>query len=80
MTTKTRVLISGPVTNISGYSEHARLIADALMEIPEEVDLYIQNTQWANSTRSVPYYEKYKEIIHKTQNLLLKFSFSCCIA
>lgn len=69
MTQKTRVLLSGPVTNISGYSEHARLITDALMEMSDTVDLYIQNTQWANSTRSTLYQEKYNDIIQKTQNL-----------
>ena len=33
MSTKPKVLVSGPVCNISGYSEHARTLVDSLWEI-----------------------------------------------
>jgi glycosyltransferase involved in cell wall biosynthesis len=66
---KKRVLIIGPVCNISGYSEHARTLADSFLEMQDEVDLYIQNTQWAASTRSLSYENKYKDFIDKTSEL-----------
>jgi glycosyltransferase involved in cell wall biosynthesis len=69
MTTIPKVLIIGPVCNISGYSEHARTIADAFISLGNQIDLYIQDTQWASATRSHKYAAKYEEYIHKTTTL-----------
>jgi len=69
MTTTPRVLIVGPVCNISGYSEHARTLADAFINMGDQIDLYIQETQWAASSRSLKYFQKYKKYINKTQEL-----------
>lgn len=69
MTTIPRVLIVGPVCNISGYSEHARTIANAFIELEDQIDLYIQDTQWAAATRSYKYQEKYSKYINKTNEL-----------
>jgi hypothetical protein len=52
MKNKLRVLVVGPVCNISGYSEHARTLIDSLIKDDNNVDLYLQDTQWAASTRS----------------------------
>ena len=66
---KKRVLLVGPVCNISGYSEHARTLADSLIEMQDEVDLHIQNTQWAASSRASKYVSKYRKYMEKTQEL-----------
>ena len=39
---KPKVLLIGPVCNISGYSEHARTLLDALIKVEENIDLYLQ--------------------------------------
>jgi glycosyltransferase involved in cell wall biosynthesis len=69
MKNKLRVLVVGPVCNISGYSEHARTLIDSLIKDDNNIDLYLQDTQWAASTRSLKYFEKYKHLIQKTSNL-----------
>jgi glycosyltransferase involved in cell wall biosynthesis len=69
MNTKTKVLLVGPVCNLSGYSEHARLMLDSLLMCEDSIDLYVQVTQWAKSTYSEKYHNKYKHLIQKTQNL-----------
>ena len=69
MTAKPKVLVSGPVCNVSGYSEHARTLADSLMQMTDQIDLYIQDTQWGASTRSLSYFKKYGPFIHKTMKL-----------
>jgi len=69
MTNKPKILVSGPVCNISGYSEHARTLVDSLMDLGDQIDLYIQDTQWAASTRSLKYLNKYSSLIDKTTSL-----------
>ena len=69
MTNKPKVLLSGPVCNVSGYSEHARTLADALLGMVDQIDLYIQDTQWSSSTRSLSYLKKYGSLIEKTNKL-----------
>lgn len=69
MITKPRVILVGPVCNLSGYSEHARTLLDSLIESQDTIDLYIQNTQWAASTRSSEYFDKYKSLMVKTEEL-----------
>ena len=84
--TKKRILVIGPVCNVSGYSEHARMFADAFLE-DDRFDTYILATQWANATTSTKYEQKYLENIKKTQTYLkyiqstgqsMKSSFDCC--
>ena len=70
MSNKPKVLIVGPVCNISGYSEHARTLLDSFLSLQDEVDLYLQDTQWAESSRNMKYFSKYKDLIQKTNNLL----------
>jgi len=69
MTNKPKILVSGPVCNISGYSEHARTLVDSLMDLGDQIDLYVQDTQWAASTRSLKYLNKYASLIDKTTSL-----------
>jgi len=69
MTNKPKILVSGPVCNISGYSEHARTLVDSLMDLGDQIDLYVQDTQWAASTRSLKYLNKYSSLIDKTTSL-----------
>lgn len=69
MSTKPKVLVSGPVCNISGYSEHARTLVDSLLEMGDQVDLYIQDTQWAAASKSIVYSQKYGHLINKTNSL-----------
>ena len=69
MSTKPRVILVGPVCNLSGYSEHARTLLDSLIESQDTIDLYLQNTQWAASTRSSEYFDKYKSLMVKTEEL-----------
>ena len=71
MSTKTKVLLVGPICNQSGYSEHARTILDALLDNQDNIDLYVQNTQWAASTYDTKYFDKYKPILKKTEALFL---------
>lgn len=66
MMNKPRILLVGPVCNLSGYSEHARTLLDSLIEMEDTIDLYVQNTQWAASTRSSKYLEKYQRLMNKT--------------
>ncbi len=66
MMNKPRVLLVGPVCNLSGYSEHARTLLDSLIEMEDTIDLYVQDTQWAASTRSSKYLEKYQRLMNKT--------------
>lgn len=69
---KPKVLVIGPVCNISGYSEHARTLLDALIKIEDKVDLYIQNTQWAAASTDMKYVEKYSNLLQKTHAVLTK--------
>ena len=69
MSNKPRILVVGPVCNISGYSEHARTLVDSFMEMEDHIDLYIQDTQWASSSKSLKYFNKYKHLITKTAQL-----------
>lgn len=46
---KKKVLVVAPVFNSSGYSNHARVLLEALKEIEDKVDLYLLPTQWAQS-------------------------------
>jgi len=69
MINKPKVLVVGPVCNLSGYSEHARTLVDSLMQSQDTIDLYIQDTQWAASSRSTKYFLKYKNLINKTMKL-----------
>jgi glycosyltransferase involved in cell wall biosynthesis len=66
---KPKILVVGAVCNISGYSEHARTLVDALLEIEDKVDLYISNTQWATSSVDINYLSKYEKWINKTNQL-----------
>ena len=67
---KKKVILVGPVLNISGYSDHARIVANSLLEMDSSVDLYILPTQWANSSTSLSYEKMYAPLIRKTQLLL----------
>lgn len=69
MNNKPRILIVGPVCNISGYSEHARTLLDSFIEMQDTFDVYVQDTQWAAATHSLKYYNKYKHLISKTNGL-----------
>ena len=69
MTSIPKVLVVGPVCNISGYSEHARTLADAFIEMDDQIDLYIHETQWATASRSLKYVAKYEKYMVKTQEL-----------
>jgi predicted small secreted protein len=71
MKSKTKVLLVGPLCNISGYSEHARTIMDALIDMQDEIDLYVQVTQWASSTWDTNYNQKYKHFIDKSNKLFM---------
>ena len=66
---KPRVLLVGPVCNLSGYSEHARTLLDSLIEMGETIDLFVQDTQWAASSKSLKYFKKYENLINKTSQL-----------
>ena len=70
MTEKPKILVIGPVFNTSGYSEHARLVLDALMTMENEVDLYLQNTQWAASSVNLKYQKKYNNLVEKTMSFV----------
>ena len=70
MMNKPKILVVGAVGNISGYSEHARTLVDAFLEIEDKVDLYISNTQWAASSVDTNYLSKYEKWINKTNQLL----------
>lgn len=67
---KPKVLLIGPVCNISGYSEHARTLLDALIKVEENIDLYLQNTQWAAATIEFEYIDKYSRLLEKTHHLM----------
>jgi glycosyltransferase involved in cell wall biosynthesis len=67
---KPKILVIGPFCNLSGYSEHARTLVDSLIESQDKIDLYLQDTQWAASSRSSKYETKYLDLISKTVNLL----------
>lgn len=69
MMNKPKILVVGAVGNISGYSEHARTLVDAFLEIEDKVDLYISNTQWAASSVDTSYLSKYEKWINKTNQL-----------
>ena len=69
MMNKPRVLLVGPVCNLSGYSEHARTLLESLIEMEDTIDLYVQDTQWSASTRVSKYLEKYQRLINKTTQL-----------
>tara|TARA_S200002703_G_scaffold20579_1_gene16871 strand:- start:7133 stop:8407 length:1275 start_codon:yes stop_codon:yes gene_type:complete len=69
MSSKSRVLLVGPVCNLSGYSEHTRTLLDSLIEMEDTVDLYVQNTQWAASSKDIKYFNKYRKLIDKTSRL-----------
>lgn len=86
MMVKKKILIMGPVCNISGYSEHARMFADAFLE-DESFETYIIDLNWANSTRSTVYENKYEECLQRTQIYLrylkstdtsMNKGFDCC--
>jgi glycosyltransferase involved in cell wall biosynthesis len=67
---KPKILVIGSVCNISGYSEHARTLVDALMTLDDKIDLYIQNTQWAMASTDIKYVNKYGNLLEKTHNFL----------
>ncbi len=69
MINKPKILVVGPVCNLSGYSEHARTLLDSLLELQDTIEVYVQDTQWAATSRSSKYYEKYKNLIDKTNRL-----------
>ena len=64
--TKKKILITGPVCNVSGYSEHARMITDAFLQ-DDNFEVYIMDLQWSHSTRSRVYEEKYAECLSRSQ-------------
>ena len=67
---KPKVLIVGPFCNLSGYSEHARTLVDSLIQSQDKIDLYLQDTQWAASSRATKYESKYRDLINKTVHLI----------
>ena len=86
MTAKKKILIMGPVCNISGYAEHARMFADAFLE-DDNFETYIIDLQWANATRSRVYEKKYEECLQRSQvylrylhstNTAMGDGFDCC--
>ena len=70
MTHKKRVVLIGPITNVSGYSEHARMVLESLLEMQNQIDLYVLPTQWAASSTSEAYAKKYTPIVNKTTHFI----------
>lgn len=46
---KKKILVIAPVFSCSGYSQHARIVLNALKEIEDKVDLYLLPTGWAQT-------------------------------
>jgi len=87
MTKQKKILIIGSFCNISGYSDHARLIADAFIQHPGNHTLHLIDLQWAEATRTPEYSEKYLPYIQHTQEYLkflkstntsMAAGFDCC--
>lgn len=82
-----KIAIIGSFCNVSGYSDHARVIADALLSSPERPIVHLIDLQWAEATRNAEYSSKYGPLIENTQQYL-KFlkstntsmadGFDCC--
>jgi len=70
MTEQKRVLIVGAFCNISGYSDHARLLADALIAQNSGHKFYLLDLQWAEASRDNKYYKKYGAMIRETAQYL----------
>jgi len=70
MINKKRVVLIGPITNVSGYSEHARTILESLLEMQNQIDLYVLPTQWAAASTDEGYTQKYTPIVNKTTHLI----------
>ena len=66
MTKQKRVLIVGSFCNISGYSDHARLLADALISQNSGHKFYLLDLQWAAASRDMKYVKKYGSMIQET--------------
>jgi len=67
---KKKVVVVAPVFNSSGYSNHARVLLEALKEIEDKVDLYLIPTQWAQSgvdTNEFENKEWFTYLAHKHQ-------------
>jgi glycosyltransferase involved in cell wall biosynthesis len=87
MTNQKKIVIIGSFCNVSGYSDHARVIADAFLSSPEKPIVHLIDLQWAEATRNAEYSEKYGPLIENTQQYL-KFlkstntsmteGFDCC--
>ena len=66
MTQQKRVLIVGSFCNLSGYSDHARLVADSLIAQNSGHKFYLLDLQWAESSRDMKYVKKYGSMINET--------------
>jgi len=66
MTQQKRVLIVGSFCNLSGYSDHARLVADSLIAQNSGHKFYLLDLQWAESSRDMKYVKKYGSMIKET--------------
>ncbi len=67
---KKRVVVVAPVFNSSGYSNHARVLLNALKEIEDKIDLYLIPTQWAHTNLDTNEFENkewYSYLSHKHQ-------------
>lgn len=67
---KKKVLLIGPFVNISGYSDHARLIADALLAQKDKFEVYMLCTQWARASSDSSFGDRYGAIFHHTHQYL----------
>tara|TARA_R100001509_G_scaffold10921_3_gene5775 strand:+ start:918 stop:2216 length:1299 start_codon:yes stop_codon:yes gene_type:complete len=70
MSTKPKILITGPFFNVSGYSNHSRVLLESFVELEDKYDIYIDPTQWAASSVRNEFYQKYKRLVDKKNNLL----------
>lgn len=67
---KKKVLLIGPFVNISGYSDHARLMADALLAQEDKFEVYMLCTQWARSSSDSRFGARYESILRKTHQYM----------
>ncbi len=67
---KKEVLLIGPFVNISGYSDHARLMADALLAQKDKFEVYMLCTQWARSSTDSSFGDRYGAILQRTHQYL----------
>tara|TARA_R100001443_G_scaffold116198_1_gene135982 strand:+ start:4186 stop:5460 length:1275 start_codon:yes stop_codon:yes gene_type:complete len=87
MTEQKKILIIGSFCNVSGYSDHARVIVDAFLSSPQKHIVHLVDLQWAEASRNLDYTSKYLPLIENTQQYLkflkstntsMSDGFDCC--